>query len=106
VVAVERVESVSELAARVAEDSELERQLKEDPEGTLRRVAAPIETDRWIYRMAVMALGATMLAVVVSALVLKLNDSEAGIPDALVAIGSGALGALAGLMTPFPTRRS
>jgi hypothetical protein len=50
-------------------------------------------------------LGLTILFVVSGVFVLKVVDNQTGIPDALVAIGSAAVAALAGLLTPFPTRR-
>ena len=65
-------------------------------------VAKPLETDKWIYRIVVLVLGAAILAVVAGTLVLKVIDSAIGIPDVLVAIGTGALGALAGLLAPSP----
>jgi hypothetical protein len=71
-------------------------------EGTVVRFAKPLETDVWIYRIVVLVLGAAILGVVASALLLKLIDNQTGIPDALVAIGTGALGALAGLLAPTP----
>ena len=44
----------------------------------------------------------TILAVVAGAFVLKLYDKA--IPDVLVAIGTGAIGAIAGLLAPSPSR--
>lgn len=71
-------------------------------EGTVVRFAKPLETDVWIYRIVVGVLGVAILGVVASALILKLVDNVTGIPDVLVAIGTGALGALAGLLAPSP----
>ena len=72
------------------------------PEGINVHVAKPLETDTWIYRIVVLVLGLAILAVIAGALVLKVIDSATGIPDVLVAIGTGALGALAGLLAPTP----
>jgi hypothetical protein len=53
----------------------------------------------------VAVLGLTILFVVSGVFVLKIVDNQTGIPDALVAIGSAAVAALAGLLTPFPARK-
>jgi hypothetical protein len=95
-------QSADELASWVAQDSTLQQEVSSDPVGTLQRLAKPIESDRWIYRLVVGILGLTILGVVAGAFVLEVNNSGATIPDALLALGSAALGALAGLLTPFP----
>ena len=97
-----RTDSATELAERVATSPELQAKMKSDPVGTLSRLAAPLESDKWIYRIVVLVLGATILAVVAGAFVLKLYDKA--IPDVLVAIGTGAIGAIAGLLAPSPSR--
>jgi len=71
-------------------------------DGTSVRITKPLETDAWIYRIVVLVLGLAILAVITGALVLKVIDATTGIPDVLVAIGTGALGALAGLLAPSP----
>jgi hypothetical protein len=58
--------TVSELAAKVAKDPELEAEIKQDPAGTLARIAAPIP-DTFVYRVVVSSLG---LAVLIALLVL------------------------------------
>jgi hypothetical protein len=92
-----------ELADIVAASPELQEQVRADPAGTLQRLAAPLETDVWIYRTIVAALGLTMLCVVAGSFVLVLYDKP--IPDVLVAIGTGAIGAMAGLLAPSPGNR-
>jgi len=101
----EPVESTVELAARAAREPELQRQLKEDPVATLQALAKPLESDPWIYRLVVVVLGLTILFVVSGVFILKVIDNSTGIPDALVAIGSAAVAALAGLLSPFPSRK-
>ena len=85
----------------VAKDPNLQRQLKEDPVGTLQQLSEPpLETDKWIYRIVVTALGLSALLVVVGVIVLKSIDRTTPIPDAMVAIGSAAIAALAALLVP------
>ena len=67
-----------------------------------------IPQDVWIYRIVVGVLGLTVLIAVSGALYLTALSSKEWafvIPDALVALGSGALGALAGLLAPSPVTR-
>ncbi len=103
--AVDRFESVSELAARVADSPELQQQIAANPAAALQEMAKPLESDAWIYRLVVIVLGLTILTVIGGVIALKAINEELGIPDALVAIGSAAVAALAGLLTPFPGRR-
>jgi hypothetical protein len=96
----QRTESAVELAELVAGSPVLQEQVRADPAGTLQRLAASLETDVWIYRTIVGALGLTMLCVVLGSVALVAFDKA--IPDVLVAIGTGAIGALAGLLAPSP----
>jgi hypothetical protein len=87
----------------VAGDAGLQEQLKQDPVATLQRLARPPSGgDKWIYRVVVIALGLTGLFVVVGVFTLKALNNDTTIPDALVAIGSAAIAALAALLAPTP----
>ena len=46
----------------------------------------------------------SILAVIVATTVIVLTQEPVEIPDVLVAIGTGAIGALAGLLAPVPSR--
>ena len=98
-------DSSSELTAMVASDPELQERLRQDPVATLQALSQPVSGDKWIYRMVVIALGLTALFVVIGVFTLKALDNNTTIPDALVAIGSAAIAALAALLAPSPTRR-
>jgi hypothetical protein len=65
------VQSVSELAVRVAQDPSLREQIKSDPAATIASLAAPLQFDVWIYRMVVGALGLTVVIAIIGAVVLK-----------------------------------
>lgn len=59
-----------------------------------------MEKDIWLYRMVVAVLGLTVVASVVGAITLTmLNQST---PEVIVALGSTAIGGLAGLLAPSP----
>jgi hypothetical protein len=98
-------DSSSELAAMVANDPALQERVKQDPVATLQALSEPVTGDKWIYRMVVLALGLTALFVVIGVFTLKALDNNTTIPDALVAIGSAAIAALAALLAPSPARR-
>jgi len=65
-------------------------------------VGTPLETDVWIYRIVVAALSLTLVFCVLGAIVLQVNEKKT--PELLTGLGTGALGALAGLLAPSPSR--
>ena len=97
-----QVQYVRDLAKRVAHDPQLANEIKQDPEGALARIAEPIP-DTTVYKIVVSALGLAILIALVGAIILL---SQKDNPDLAVvsAIGSAAVGALAGLLAPAPTR--
>jgi hypothetical protein len=58
--------------------------------------------DTLIYRITVSVLGLAVLAVIVAQLWITLASPTTDIPEGLIAIGSAAIGALAGLLAPTP----
>lgn len=89
-------------------------QLKAHPEETLKKLAEQSTQqvpayvpDTWIYRMVVGSLGFVCIAVVVGSIGLAFvsDSSEAKIPDILTALGSAAIGALAGILAPSPSSK-
>lgn len=71
----------------------------------LESIPRPLETDPWIYRMVVLFLGLTVLATVLGGILLTYQGGTSQnfqIPQGVVAIGSAAVGALAGLLAPSP----
>lgn len=105
--------SADELVNRVLSNEELLAKIKEDPKKELPKLAEevigmlpPIEMppDVWIYRVVVGSLGFTVLSVVIGSMILTGIKIDT-IPDLLTAIGSAAVGALAGLLAPSPVRK-
>jgi hypothetical protein len=68
-------------------------------------IRTPLTTDNWIYRLVVIFLGLTILSTVIGGIYLAyLAKGQQGIElsPGIVAIGSAAVGALAGLLAPSP----
>ncbi len=63
----------------------------------------PLKKDDWIYRTVVVVLGLTVVATVVGSIVLAVAGQPT--PEVLVALGSTAVGGLAGLLAPSPLRK-
>lgn len=113
----ETIRSAIALVNRVINSQELTAKVKENPGVELPRIAEqivkempppPLDSDPWIYRIVVLALGSTVLIVVAGAVALAAGHTGTGevkIPEVLTAIGSAAVGALAGLLAPSPARK-
>lgn len=99
--------NVSEFKKELVSNPELQQQFKDDPVKAAEQIKqkSPLETDPWIYRIIVLALGITILSIIIGVIVLigagKISDDK-GVPTILTAIGSAAIGALAGLLAPPP----
>lgn len=94
------VRTVSQLRARLALDQNLRDELSANPESALARIDAEPIPDTWIYRIVVLSLGLAVLSCIIGAIVLSALGKA--IPELLIALGSGAIGALAGLLAPSP----
>ena len=62
-----------------------------------------LQNDIWLYRIVVVVLGLTVVASIVGAIVLTLSGQST--PEVIVALGSAAIGGLAGLLAPSPINR-
>lgn len=94
-----QIQSARELAVRVAQDPQLADEIKQDPAGTIARVAAPVPNTT-VYKIVVTALGLAIIIAMIGAITLTYYGK--GNPEMLTAIGSAAVGALAGLLAPTP----
>jgi predicted permease len=96
--------NVSDVAKKLSSDPEFEAHLKENPAEALASLAtSPIQWDAWIYRIVVLALGLTLLAAAAGGIWLSVIGKDT--PQILTALGSAAVGALAGLLAPSPAVR-
>ena len=62
-----------------------------------------LQNDIWLYRLVVAVLGLTVVGSITGAIVLALSGQST--PEVLVALGSAAIGGLAGLLAPSPLNR-
>jgi hypothetical protein len=92
---------------RVIEDSpELQQMMRTDPVAGLEEAEARAKEqykpsgDPFLYRTVVVVLSAVVLVVTAGTLVLAFY--QVAVPEVFVALGSAALGALAGLLAPSP----
>ena len=104
------IKSVRHLKELLINNEDFRNQLINDPEKTLlesETKPGPLGWDKWIYRITVGGLIAITLTIIISVVIIyeKQNGTAFEVPDLFVAIGSGAIGALAGLLTPTPTEK-
>lgn len=105
------ISSLKDLKAEMTTDSELQTAFREDPINAIKKVVKnsrdPLD-DFWLYRIIVSVLGLSVLAIIIGVLLLMGNSKEADgltdskIPTILTALGSAAIGAIAGLLAPTP----
>ena len=74
--------------------------------GRTSSIRAPLETDVWIYRVGVGALALSTLITVLGSVAIAAFVGKERIPDGLTALGSAALGGIAGMLVPSPIRRT
>jgi hypothetical protein len=91
-------ERAPDLAA--ASDTEAVQAIVQEAETEARRRTEIPDT--FVYRVTVIVLGLAVLSVIVAQLWITLQKGEGAIPDGIIAIGSAAIGALAGLLAPTP----
>ena len=97
-----KVDSVRELVTMIVKDKSLEEEIRKDPAKAIAKITeSPLKTDKWIYRIVVSALGLAILLAVSGGIYLAAKQVTAT-PEILIAIGSAAVGALAGLLAPTP----
>lgn len=81
--------------------------IPEDAKSLINRIIqesqSPLGTDIWIYRAVVIILGICVLSTVLGGILLTIlgkGEPKMALPEAIVAVGSAAIGALAGLLAP------
>ena len=95
---------VQTLVKQIQNDPILAERMKTDPLGAIQHadVGSVLASDKFIYRIVVSALSIISLIGVLGALILSFYGKDT--PPAVIALGSTALGALAGLLAPSPAR--
>ena len=96
------------LANEIKANPDFTAALQNNPDGTLagfEQNVTDVIPDTPVYRIVVLALGITVVSIAIGVLVLmatKESVNDASIPTILTALGSAAVGALAGLLAPSP----
>ncbi len=86
---------------------EIQEEFKEDPQKAIQQFSDSPIPDNWIYRIVVGSLGLVILIITFGIVwrVASGDDLEdKNIPTILTALGSAAIGALAGLLAPSPAK--
>jgi hypothetical protein len=87
---------------------DVRKQLVKKVNETKEKLSPPLESDKWIYRFVVIFLGLAILSSLTFTFFLTVNTintiaaKDLKIPDIFLAMGSAAVGALAGLLAPSP----
>jgi len=103
------IKTFDEFKNELVSNPDLQNQFKADPVSAVEKFEQenPLSTDKWIYRIIVLSLGITILTIIIGVIVLlavgKISDDK-GVPTILTAIGSAAIGAMAGLLAPPPKK--
>lgn len=96
-------QNLDDAISRITSDKDLKPESKEKLLRNLQLLKSPLEYDRWIYRMVVFFLGITIVATVIGGFVFSGSfGPQYEMPEGLIALGSAAIGALAGLLAPTP----
>ncbi len=101
--------SFDEFKTELLKSDEMQKEFSQNPISAAEKYSgsSPLDTDKWIYRIIVIALGATVLFIILGVIVLMTLDkisADKEVPTILTAIGSAAIGAMAGLLAPAPKR--
>lgn len=102
--------NIADFKTQMAANPGLQNAFKNDPVAAADSLQeTPLNSDKWIYRIVVGALGLTIILIIVGVLLLiglGHFGSDATVPTILTAIGSAAIGALAGLLAPSPKEKA
>lgn len=98
--------SLGKVKQKLADEPQVVQKCRDNPHEEIPNMIANtsqiLYSDVWIYRIVVAALSLTLVSCVVGAICLQIKGKEA--PELLTGLGTGALGALAGLLAPSPSR--
>ncbi|WP_343686331.1 hypothetical protein [Chryseobacterium gleum] len=103
-------DSIGDLEAALKNDTDLQEKFRTNPIEAIKEVEirSPKDTDCWIYRIIVLMLGFAIIAIITGLILIsfwgngKTPDSQ--LVTIFATISSGAIGALAGLLSPSPRK--
>ena len=105
----DKYKSVSEFLKKLKEDQNISQDIKTSANDLQKELLDDrvLYRDVFIYRAVVVVLGLTVLISVIGGLLLafKGDITNYKLPSEIVAIGSAAVGALAGLLAPSPASK-
>lgn len=93
-------DSIQDLETALKNNDELQQRFKINPIEAIRNVETtnPKDTDSWIYRIIMIIIGLVVLALTGN------HDKDSQLVTIFATISSGAIGALAGLLSPSPKK--
>ena len=100
----DELQRVNTLISELLADKDIPEESKASLISQISQIGTPLTTDPWVYRIVVISLGLTVLGTVFGGFSLAFK-AGAAIPEGLIALGSAAVGALAGLLAPSPGRK-
>lgn len=100
--------SYAELKEYVAENKQLQEKISSNPQEALEEITITPLPDTRVYRILVVGLIAVVLSITIGVIVIVVSEKADGdnIPTILTAIGSAAIGALAGILAPSPIQQT
>jgi hypothetical protein len=100
-------DSARELLQSIKSDATVSPAIKSKADDLAKMILPAYTYDLWIYRIVVAILGIVVIGTVAGGLFLSFKgDPNFKLPSEIVAIGSAAVGALAGLLAPAPSQRT
>ncbi len=103
-----QMKALNNLESMITQTPALDEPTKQKMLLEVEEAGKPLDTDKWIYRMVVGALGLAILACLSFTFYITLKSTAPNVdlemPEIFMAIGSAAVGALAGLLAPSPGR--
>ena len=102
-----QIQSAADIVSKIAQDPQFAADVKENPGEAISKVAEPmpLQSDNWIYRIVVLSLGLVVLVTIVGQIVLMMNSGGTKfLTEGIIALASAAVGAMAGLLAPSPSR--
>lgn len=103
-------DSIGDLEVALKNNSDLQEKFKTNPIEAIKNVEIrnPKDTDYWIYRIIVLMLGLAVIGIIAGLILIAYWNDGASKDNQLVTIfatiSSGAIGALAGLLSPTPRK--
>jgi hypothetical protein len=100
-----QLQALQAFGEAMSKNPDLVDEFKKDPLKVSQQFELQPINDKWVYRLVVASLGLTILIIILGVIVLMFNSSirnDATVPTIFTALGSAAIGALAGLLAPSP----